>query len=178
LPLSFLLFFSFSLLLLLLFSGIRPIWLWKEMIMKTFRCACCKRIRPRNLRVKNQRYCGERRCQQERKNRWQREKEQDDPAYRANKRESHRAWRKKNPNYWRLYRRQHPEYCERNRRLQCQRDRHRICDNASSHVDLANPDTLTVYFNDTTDTYLLFPANMDLANQDALAVKIFPISTG
>ena len=150
-------------------------------MVKTFRCACCKRIRPRNLRVKNQHYCGERRCQQARKNKWQREKEQDDPAYRANKKESHQAWRSRNPNYWRLYRLQHPEYCERNRRLQWQRDRRRrrICDNASSDVaDLANPDTLTNYFNDTTDTYLLSPANRDLANQDALTVKIVPISTG
>lgn len=40
----------------------------------TFRCACCKRILPRDPRVKNQRYWGAKACQRARKSKWQREK--------------------------------------------------------------------------------------------------------
>jgi hypothetical protein len=46
-------------------------------------------------RVKNQRYCGSRTCQQAKKNKWQREKQQTDPDYQANKRESQKAWQKR-----------------------------------------------------------------------------------
>lgn len=49
----------------------------------TFRCVCCRRIRPVNPRVKDQEYCGIKSCQQARKNKWQREKLQTDPDYEA-----------------------------------------------------------------------------------------------
>lgn len=146
-------------------------------VRKTFRCACCKRIRQRNPRVKTQRYCGDKGCQQARKNLWQREREQGDPVYRVNKRESQRAWRHRNRGYWKEYRRQHPEYCERNRRLQIRRDRPRTGGDVSSG-SLAKPDTLMGYLNDTTESYLLFPASANLAKLDALTVKIVPISPG
>lgn len=145
---------------------------------KIFRCACCRRIRPRNPRVKNQRHCGDKLCQQARKNKWQREKEQGDSEYRVNKKESQRAWRNRNPDYWKQYRRQHPEYCKRNRILQLQRDRCRSNGNAPSGDDLVKPDTLTEYLNDSTESYLLFPADANLAKLDALTVKIIPISPG
>lgn len=148
------------------------------MIKKTFRCACCKRIRPRNPRVKSQRYCGERSCQQARKNKWQRDKEEADPLYRANKRECQRAWRNRNKDYWTRYRGQHPEYCERNRKLQHQRDCHKARSNASSTVHLAKPDTLIDHLADTTTIYHLLPASEYLAKPDALTVRITPISTG
>ena len=148
------------------------------MVKKTFRCACCKRLRPRNPRVKVQYYCGETLCQQARKNKWQREREQSDPVYRVNKKESQRAWRNRNPTYWKQYRKQHPEYCERNRRLQLQRDRRKTNDKVPSDIHLAKMDTLTEYMNDDTNTYFLYPANEHLVKKDALTVKITPISTG
>jgi hypothetical protein len=91
----------------------------------TFRCACCRRILRRNSRVKKQQYCGAKACQQARKNRWQREKQQTDVDYRVNKSESQRAWLKTNPTYWRQYRSRNPEYQERNRQLQQARDKKR-----------------------------------------------------
>jgi hypothetical protein len=48
----------------------------------------------------------------------------------------------------------------------------------SAGSDLAKTDTLTEYFADATESYLLFPANANLAKLDALAVKIIPISPG
>lgn len=143
----------------------------------TFRCACCKRVRIRNLRVKNQRYCGDKRCQQARKSNWQREKQQADPDYRMNKKESQRIWKQNNPDYWKRYRRQHPEYCMHNRQVQRTRDRKRQM-NASCEDHLVKMDTLNLFLNDNTGSYFICPAGSNLVKRDALAVKITPISVG
>ena len=141
----------------------------------TFRCACCKRIRRRNPRVKKQRYCGDKRCQQARKSKWQRERQQTDPDYQTNKKESQRAWKQKNPGYWKQYRQRHPEYCSRNRKAQRIRDRNR---NASCDSPLVKMDVLDLFLNDTTGSYFICPAESGLVKSDALAVKIIPISGG
>jgi len=97
---------------------------------------------PRNPRARNQRYCGARPCQQARKNKWQRNKQQADSDHRINKEESQRAWRQQNPGYWKLYRERNPEYCERNRQLQRKRDLKRHYKNlsAANESDLAKKD--------------------------------------
>ena len=140
----------------------------------TFRCACCRRIRRKNPRVKKQKYCGDKRCQQARKNKWQREKLEADSDYRAGKRESQRAWREDNPDYWKQYRARHPGYCKRNRDLQHIRN---LAGNVSAVADLARQDALNDFFNDNTVNYIICPAGFDV-KKDALAVKIIPISTG
>jgi len=141
----------------------------------TFRCACCRRILRRNSRVKNQRYCGSRTCQQARKKTWQREKQQTDPDYRANKKESQQALKKKNPTYWRQYRNRNREYHERNQQLQRERDRKK---HQSTAGNLAKKDTLDQIFNDTTMTYFIYAGKGSLAKKDALPVKIIPITPG
>lgn len=141
----------------------------------TFRCACCRRILRKNSRVKKQQYCGAKACQQARKNRWQREKQQTDVDYRVNKRESQQAWLKTIPTYWRQYRSRNPEYRKRNRQLQQARDKKRIR-TAADH--LAKKDTLSQYFNDTTTTYYIYAGGENLAKMDALSVKIIPITPG
>ena len=105
----------------------------------TFRCSCCRRIMPRNPRARNQCYCGAKPCQQARKNKWQRNKQQVDSDHRINKEESQRAWRQQNPGYWKRYRERNPEYCERNRQLQRKRDlkRHHKSLSAANESDLA-----------------------------------------
>lgn len=132
----------------------------------TFRCACCRRILPRNPRVKNQRYCGSTECQRARKRKWQREKMDLDPDYRTNQRESQHSWQQRNPDYWQRYRRKNTNYCRRNRELQRRRD------------DLAKMDTLNRIFNDITTTYLISPEPGNRIKMDALEVKIIPVSTG
>ena len=145
----------------------------------TFRCACCKYIRPRNPRVKNQKYCGAKSCQQARKNKWQRKKLQTDPDYRTDKREIQQSWRARNSDYWKQYRDKNPDYCERNCRLQRERDKKRCPDSvipASDAEYLAKTDTLSQYLNETTTSYYICPAGSNLAKKDALEVKIVPIS--
>ncbi len=142
----------------------------------TFRCACCRRIRRRNPRVKKQWYCGDKRCQQARKSKWQKERQQADPDYRKNKRESQKVWKDNNPGYWKQYRRKHPEYCKRNRQGQRIRDLNRRINVSSDH--LIKMDTLDLFLNDTTESYFICPATSDLVKMDALAVKIIPILSG
>ena len=143
----------------------------------TFRCACCKRILPRDPRVKNQRYCGAKACQRARKSKWQRQKLELDPDHRANKRESQRVWQDKNPSYWQQYRNKNPYYCERNRQLQRARDRarHRT---AATETDLAKMDTLECIFHDNSMTYFISASQGNLAKMDAIPVKIIPITPG
>ena len=145
----------------------------------TFRCVCCKRIQPRNPRVKNQKYCGVKSCQQARKNKWQREKLQTDPDYRADKREVQQSWRARNSDYWKRYRYKNPDYCERNCRLQRERDKKCCSDSVIPTSDtghLAKKDTLSQYLNETTTSYYICPVGSNLAKKDVLEVKIVPIS--
>ncbi len=116
------------------------------MKQRTFRCSCCRRIVPRNPRARNQRYCGAKPCQQARKNKWQRNKQQLDSDHRVNKEESQRAWRQQNPGYWKMYREKNPEYCERNRQLQQKRDLKRRVKNCSADnmSDLAKKDASAI----------------------------------
>jgi len=147
----------------------------------TFRCACCKRIRPKNPRVKNQKYCGTKACQQARKNKWQRKKLQTDSDYRTDKREMQQSWRARNSGYWKRYRDKNPDYCERNCRLQRERDKKHCPDAvtpASDTGNLAKTDTFSQYLNQTTTSYYICPVGSDLAKRDALEVKIVPVSTG
>lgn len=123
---------------------------------KMFRCACCRRYLLRDPRSRNQRYCGQRKCQQARKNKWQKQKLASDPDYRTGKRDSQRAWQQNNKGYWKKYRRSHPAYEQRNRQQQRQRDQHRL-----PTVAQESP----------------WPPG-DLVKKDALMVKIIPISTG
>ena len=142
----------------------------------TFRCVCCRRLRPRNPRVKIQKYCGSKSCQQARKNKWQREKQQTDPDYRANKKESQSSWQERNPGYWKQYRSNNSEYCEMNRRRQKIRDHNRRCavGTARTCSRLAKKDALEQFFYDTTESYYILPVVADLAKKDALTVKIIP----
>jgi hypothetical protein len=101
---------------------------------------------PRNPRARNQRYCGAKPCQQARKNKWQRNKQQVDSDHKINKEESQRAWRQQNPDYWKLYRERNTEYCERNRQLQRKRDlkRHHKNLSAANESDLAKKDASAI----------------------------------
>lgn len=89
------------------------------------RCAHCRRHFVPNPRVKTQRYCSNKPCQQARKAKWQRDKMASDPDYQANQRDAGQAWQDQNRDYWRRYRQAHPDYRERNRLLQTHRDQQR-----------------------------------------------------
>jgi hypothetical protein len=151
------------------------------MTRKMFRCACCGRHLLSDPRVKNQRYCGRKKCQQARKNKWQRQKLLTDSDYRANKIESQQQWRQKNKSYSKQYRLKNLFYVERNRKLQKRRDflRNNIpVDHSNQTSDLAKKDELSPFFDDNSMKYFICPASTNLAEKDALIVKIVPVTTG
>lgn len=142
----------------------------------TFRCACCKRVLPRNPRVKDQQYCGSAECQKARKAKWQREKMRTDQEYRTSQQEGQRLWQQNNPDYWQRYRSNNSDYRYRNRLLQKVRDSRRRRRHQVTKDDLAKMDTLESFLNDTTGTYFISPGPDNLAKMDALQVKITPLT--
>ncbi len=177
---SWIFFHFFLLISLLFFFSSKQIFQTREVRMKcvTFRCACCKRVLPRNPRVKQQRYCGSAACQRARKAKWQREKMSEDRDYQATQRESQRLWQQNNPDYWRQYRRNNCDYRRRNRLLQRARDDVSRCRQPSTGNSLAKMDTLNRILDDTTMTYIISAGPGNLAKMDALQVKIIPFTAG
>lgn len=92
---------------------------------RTIFCRGCKRWRPANPRVKNQHYCGDEKCQRQRRNEFHKIKKALDEDYRQNYLASLAKWREAHRVYWRDNRARHPEYVEANRKRQKLRDRWR-----------------------------------------------------
>ena len=67
-------------------------------------CPCCGETFQPHHKVPNQTYCSSRDCQRERRQLWDRKKQQSDPEYRDNKNRVQRAWTERNSDYWRKYR--------------------------------------------------------------------------
>ena len=133
------------------------------------RCLNCRRLFPRDARIKNQKFCGAKVCQKARKARWQRQKMAQDETYLADQHDSQKIWRANNRDYWRKYRQNHPEYCQRNRLLQKVRDS-RLKPRNLAKMDASNPITPLV-----SGKYYLIP---DLAKMDAFRQKVHIITTG
>lgn len=88
-------------------------------------CVCCGKKFISDSRVKEQKYCGNKRCQRARRALWQREKMRKDEDYRDNQKRCQKEWAAKNPDYYRRYRKKHPDKVGRNRFLQIGRDSRR-----------------------------------------------------
>jgi len=92
-----------------------------------FYCRHCGKRTLKNPRIKNnnQHCCGSRRCQQSRKNLWEKKRFENDPVYYAKRKSQKANWRKKRPahKYQKEYRDNHPFYAESNRRGQRLRDK-------------------------------------------------------
>ena len=131
------------------------------------RCSHCGRSVRWNPRLREQRYCGDRRCQRARKTVWQRQKMATDADYQANQRDCQRRWRARNRDYWHHYRSRHPGYLERNRLLQRLRNRkHRLLEG------IAKMDAFRFLSPRKAKTYYLIP---QVAKMDALAQKVLLI---
>lgn len=59
-------------------------------------CPCCGETFQPHHKVPNQTYCSSRDCQRERRQLWDRKKQQSDPEYRDNKNRVQRAWTERN----------------------------------------------------------------------------------
>jgi len=130
-------------------------------------CAHCGETFTPNLRVKYQRYCGNKLCQRARKRLWQKQKLADDPDYKQNQRDSQQSWCAQNRRYWKDYRRNHVEYAGRNRALQKARDSRRRLKKNLAKMDASQP-----VFSVKQGTYYLVPERAGLAKMDALAQKV------
>jgi hypothetical protein len=138
----------------------------EEAMNQQLRCAHCRCRFVPNPRVKTQRFCSTKPCQQARKTQWQRQKIATDPDYQADQRDGQSAWRKQHRDYWRQYRQEHPAYRERNRLLQRHRDQKR------RPKVLAKMDALAPVSFVKPGIYHLIPATGEvLAKMDALSMK-------
>ena len=131
------------------------------------RCSHCGRsVRP-NPRLREQRYCGDKRCQRVRKTLWQRQKMATDADYQANQRDCQRRWRARNRDYWGCYRSRHPGARERNCHLQRLRNRKRRLLQGIAKMDAFRP-----LLPRKAKAYYLIP---QVAKMDALGQKVLLI---
>ena len=100
-------------------------------------CLHCGKQVPRNPRLKNQKYCCERECQQARMRTWKNRQYKKNIKYHMRSLASQKVWRSKYPayQYQRDYRKTHPEYLMRNRDLQRERNKKRQRDHSTMIVN-------------------------------------------
>lgn len=136
---------------------------------KMIRCEFCQRWVPANPRIKNQKCCGRKKCQQARKTEWNRQKIKNDQEYSDRKNESGKKWQEKNRDYWGKYRANNQEYCDRNRELQKKRDLKRKENNVKTDESNSGIDKM-----DTSESINFINTNScdisdsNLAKMDAL----------
>ena len=102
----------------------------------TFTCQYCGKLVPHNPRIKNQKYCCAKECQQARMRRWKNRQYKKSSKYHKRSLDGQKVWRSKYPSYqyqW-DYRKTHPEYVMRNRDLQRERNRKRQRDHSTMIV--------------------------------------------
>jgi hypothetical protein len=83
-----------------------------------FYCQGCRKLKLKNPRIKtNQNYCGRKKCQQARKNAWERQMLKKDPVFKKERNRQKALWRENRPGhqYQREYRQINIEYAETNR---------------------------------------------------------------
>ena len=156
-----------------------------------FRCRHCGRLKVQ--RVLGQMYCGERACQQARRNLWRRNKYAEDPDYRRNQQSSTAAWLSNQGGaaaYYRGYRSRQQSSAVSNKhghleaatglatvpiRTKDEKER----SDSSAPPACANRDAL---FDDSTfksGRYMIVPSDCSsLANRDAFLVEIRVIPDG
>ena len=148
--------------------------------MDRTRCAACDDLFAPRRNVPNQTYCSKPECQRERRRRWQRQKLEEDPDYRANQAAAQRRWRERHSDYWRRYRRSHPGYTERNREQQRQRNRKRgQAVTGPSPPAIAKMDVYESQTAVASGTYRLIPVSGEgIARMDAYLVEMHVLSRG
>lgn len=82
--------------------------------MATKICPCCGETFQPHHKVPTQTYCSSPNCQRERRQIWDRKKQESDPEYRDNKNRVQRSWTERNPGYWRKYRKVNPDALKKN----------------------------------------------------------------
>lgn len=148
---------------------------------KTFKCLHCHQWYPKNPCLKtNQSYCGMKKCQQVRKNTWERKKLQNDATYKAKRQADKKKWYSKYPGdkYQSEYRNSHPEYCKDNREKQVSHNQKRKI--LTTPPTIVKTDALSPESVAPQGLYILFPYKKPDAKKivktDALIVQIVAAS--
>lgn len=146
---------------------------------KTFRCCECGKRRPRNPRLKGeQKYCGAARCQQSRKNAWERSRYRSDADYKCKRQASKQRWYetdRQGSAYQANYRKSHPSYREENRQKQILRNQNRS--KGVSESKIVKTDALATQSIETQGIYVLLPYgkgtdSKEIVKTDALLVQL------
>ena len=105
-------------------------------MMPIITCLHCCKLVPCNPRIKNQKYCCAKECQQARMRTWKNRQYKKNREYQKKSRASQKVWRSKYSayQYQRDYRKTHPEYVMRNGDLQRERNRKRQRDHSTMIV--------------------------------------------
>lgn len=139
-------------------------------------CESCGNHFTPHRKVPKQMFCRKRKCQKERRRRWQQKKRATDKSYKENQIAAQNEWLKRNPNYWKQYRENHPEYTKKNRAQQKKRnEKRKRQQNAHSFVRLkiAKMDDLIDESSRVSAIYIFIPVdNRHIAKMDYLLVKI------
>jgi len=135
-------------------------------------CHCQKSFQPDCRQKDKQRYCSKKACQQARKNKSERNRLQNDPAYKEKRCQQKKEWYKKAPGdrYQAHYRSTHPEYCATNREQQRERNRkHRS-------AKIVKTDAIGEKSDSGHSLRLIFPTDQQhwpkIVKTDALIVRI------
>ncbi len=93
----------------------------------TFTCQCCGKLVPRNPRIKKQKFCSSRACQNTRRYTITKTRVTKSSDSRSLRRARNKRWRDNYPahEYQKEYRKKHPEYVKRNNELQKGRNKKR-----------------------------------------------------
>lgn len=97
-------------------------------MISTFICQHCSHACQCNPRIKNQKYCSSKACQNARRNLTNKTRASRSSACRSLRQARNKRWRDKFPayEYQKKYREDHPDYVQRNRDLQNKRNKSRI----------------------------------------------------
>ena len=136
----------------------------------TIICLHCGKEVPRNPRLKNQKYCCAKECQQARMRTWKNRQYKQNSEYHKKSLVSQKVWRSKYPayQYQREYRKTHPEYVMRNRDQQKERNKKRQKDHSTMIV---NTDSLLFQSReDGVYTLSRIKKNM-IVNRNALSLQ-------
>ena len=139
--------------------------------IKKIRCRHCRRLVRENPRIKNQDYCGEKACQQARKNAWRRKQRAEDPEYRRGEEESREKWLANQPGYGKKKHHKQPKL---------QGARWALAgDSTEAIAGESKRDALMEFFVGKTMKCNFYPITSPTTlRRDALVVEIVPISTG
>lgn len=121
------------------------------------RCKACGNSFTPWPQAKNQQFCSNPACQNERRRRKQAKRRQESLAMRESDAQYLKDWAAKNPGYWQKYRAEHATYAERNRTQQQTRNQARIAKDAP-----LSPNALP------SGLYQLIPATAEMIAKDTV----------